>query len=64
MDRLLKDRTAIVIAHRLETVRRADTIVILEDGAICEHGARDQLAGDPNSRFARLLRVGLEEALA
>ena len=64
LDRLLQDRTAIVIAHRLETVRRADTIVILEDGAICEHGPRDQLAGDPDSRFARLLRVGLEEALA
>jgi ABC-type multidrug transport system fused ATPase/permease subunit len=64
LDRLLQDRTAIVIAHRLATVRRADTIVILENGVILEHGARDMLAHNPDSRFARLLRLGLEEELA
>ena len=64
LDRLLQGRTAIVIAHRLATVRRADTIVILEDGLIREHGPRERLAGDPSSRFAELMRVGLEAALA
>jgi ABC-type multidrug transport system fused ATPase/permease subunit len=64
LDRLLRDRTAIVIAHRLATVRRADTIVILEDGAIKECGPRERLANDPGSHFAELLRLGLEEALA
>lgn len=63
LDRLLDGRTAIVIAHRLATVERADTIVILEDGAVCEHGPRRALAGDPSSRFARLRKVGLEEVL-
>jgi len=61
---LLRGRTAIIIAHRLATVHRADEILILEDGAVLEHGARSALAADPASRFASLLRTGLEEVLA
>jgi ABC-type multidrug transport system fused ATPase/permease subunit len=64
LDRLLLGRTAIVIAHRLATVERADTIVILEDGAVAERGVRDVLARDSTSRFARLRQVGLAEVLA
>jgi ABC-type multidrug transport system fused ATPase/permease subunit len=63
LDRLLLGRTAIVIAHRLATVERADTILILEDGVVAEHAPRAALAGDPASRFARLRRVGLAEVL-
>ena len=63
LDRLLIGRTAIVIAHRLTTVERAETIAILEGGEIREFGARLDLARDPSSRFARLRRVGLEEVL-
>jgi ATP-binding cassette subfamily B protein len=40
---LMRDRTAIVIAHRLSTVRRMDRLVVLEAGAIVEHGRHDQL---------------------
>ncbi|HEU4798962.1 MAG TPA: ABC transporter ATP-binding protein, partial [bacterium] len=61
---LLRGRTAIIIAHRLATVHRADEILILEDGAVLEQGARSALAADPLSRFASLLRTGLEEVLA
>lgn len=61
---LLRGRTAIIIAHRLATVQRAEEILILEDGAVLEHGGRAALAADPSSRFARLLRTGLEEVLA
>jgi ATP-binding cassette, subfamily B, bacterial len=64
VDRLLADRTAIVIAHRLRTVGRADAIAILEEGRIIEYGPRGRLATDPTSRFSRLLEAGLEEALA
>ncbi len=64
VDRLLRDRTAIIIAHRLGTVQRADEILILEDGLTCEHGERLALAADPNSRFYQLLQTGLEEVLA
>jgi ATP-binding cassette subfamily B protein len=61
---LLRGRTAIIIAHRLATVQRADEILILEQGAVLEHGPRAALAADPASRFAALLRTGLEEVLA
>jgi ABC-type multidrug transport system fused ATPase/permease subunit len=63
IDRLLRDRTAIIIAHRLHTVHRADQVMILDDGQVCEFGSRAQLANDPNSQFARLLQTGLEEVL-
>ncbi len=64
IDRLLRDRTAIIIAHRLGTVHRADEIMILEEGRVCEHGDRARLASDPSSRFYSLLQTGLEELLA
>jgi ATP-binding cassette subfamily B protein len=64
VDRLLQGRTAILIAHRLGTVQRADEILILEGGRVEEHGVRAELARDPDSRFAQLLRTGLEEVLA
>jgi ABC-type multidrug transport system fused ATPase/permease subunit len=63
VDRLLEGRTGIIIAHRLATVRRADEILILDGGRIGEHGARETLARDPRSRFAGLLRTGVEEVL-
>jgi ATP-binding cassette, subfamily B, bacterial len=64
IDRLLAGRTAIIIAHRLATVQRADDILIMENGRVVEYGPRLTLSHDPTSRFARLLRVGLEEVLA
>jgi ATP-binding cassette subfamily B protein len=64
VDRLLEHRTGIVIAHRLATVDRADDILILEKGRIVEFGARRDLAADQGSRFATLLRTGMEELLA
>jgi ATP-binding cassette subfamily B protein len=64
IDKLLRNRTAIIIAHRLGTVHRADEIMILESGRVSEYGNRKQLAADVNSHFYQLLRTGLEEVLA
>lgn len=66
VERLLSEprRTAIIIAHRLSTVQRADDIMILEQGRVIEYGPRVVLAANPNSRFYHLLQTGLEEALA
>lgn len=63
LDRLLENRTCIIIAHRLNTVMRADRILILESGEIVEFGDREALAKDEGSRFRRMLNVGLQEAL-
>jgi len=63
VDRLLADRTGVIIAHRLDTVNRADDIMILEDGRIVEFAPRAELAADPQSRFSRLLATGMEEVL-
>lgn len=43
MDRLMKDRTTFVIAHRLSTVRNANAIMVLEDGVIIERGTHNEL---------------------
>jgi ATP-binding cassette subfamily B protein len=64
IDTLFAGRTAIVIAHRLSTMRRADEILLLEDGKLAEYGNRAELAQKPTSRFAQLLRTGLEEVLS
>ena len=69
MDKLLRPsptaprRTAIVIAHKLATVRRADKILILDHGRVAEWGDRAALASDPASHFAGLLRSGVEGML-
>jgi ABC-type multidrug transport system fused ATPase/permease subunit len=63
IDKLLQNRTAIIIAHRLGTVHRADEIMILESGRVSEYGDRQQLAADSTSRFYQLLQTGLEEVL-
>ncbi|MEG0133239.1 MAG: ABC transporter ATP-binding protein [Clostridium sp.] len=63
LSKLLKDRTCIIIAHRLGTVHRADNILILEEGQIAEYGNRKKLCEDSNSKFFNLLQKGLEEVL-
>ncbi len=64
IDRLLAGRTGVVIAHRLATIDRADDILILEGGRVVEFGEREALAADPGSRFAQLLKTGMEGFLA
>jgi ABC-type multidrug transport system fused ATPase/permease subunit len=64
LTRLLAGRTAIIIAHRLGTLDRVDQIMILGDGLVLERGPRAELARDRDSRFAQLLQVGMEDALA
>ncbi len=56
LGRLLAGRTAIVIAHRLQTAQRADRILVVSDGAIAEQGGFDELI-QRNGVFARLQTV-------
>jgi len=45
LERLMKNRTVFVIAHRLSTVRNADTILVVEQGVVVEQGSHDELYG-------------------
>ncbi len=63
LDRLMADRTTIVIAHRLATVRAADRIVVMDEGRIVEEGTHATL----NARgglYARLARLQFEDRAA
>ena len=51
---LMLNRTSFVIAHRLSTVRRADAIIVIEDGRVREIGRHEELLADPDSHYARL----------
>ncbi|MFM7679196.1 MAG: ABC transporter ATP-binding protein, partial [Roseiflexaceae bacterium] len=65
LDTVLAGKTAIIIAHRLQTVRRCDYIAILGDGQLIEYGAEHDLRTHEQSRYATLLRTGsVEEELA
>jgi energy-coupling factor transporter ATP-binding protein EcfA2 len=55
----MRNRTALVIAHRLSTVRDADRIVVVEDGRIAEIGTHDELIAG-NGTYAALIRSGDE----
>ena len=57
-ERLFAGRTVIIIAHRLDTLRTVDEIMVVADGAISEHGGRAGLAADPVSVFSRMLAAG------
>ncbi|MGI0484058.1 ABC transporter ATP-binding protein [Pantanalinema rosaneae CENA516] len=60
IDKLLTHRTGIIIAHRLQSVQRADQILILEQGKVVEYGDRLNLMHQPDSRFAQMLHKAAE----
>jgi subfamily B ATP-binding cassette protein MsbA len=61
---LLSNRTSFVIAHRLSTVRRADAIVVLEEGQVREIGRHEELLALPGSVYGRLYALQMFEAPA
>jgi ATP-binding cassette subfamily B protein len=56
MEELFKGRTVIIIAHRLQTVKKADSIVVLEAGKIIEEGTHKSLIEQAGT-YARMLEM-------
>ncbi len=54
LERLLQGRTTLIIAHRLSTVRRADRVIVLDNGTIVESGRHDELVHREGGLYARL----------
>lgn len=63
LEKIIVGRTTIIIAHRLSTVRNADTILVMEEGKLKEMGKHDQLVAHPNGIYAKLWRVQTGERL-
>ena len=61
LERLMEDRTTLVIAHRLATVRSADRIVVMEDGRIVEQGTHADLTSG-GGLYARLASLQFDDA--
>ena len=59
LSKLMLNRTSFVIAHRLSTVRRADAIIVLDDGRVREIGRHDELLAKPGSLYAKLYALQL-----
>ncbi len=59
LSRLIKDKTVMVIAHRMRTVAGADKIVVLSDGVVAEQGTPDELL-QKNGIFAQMARLQTE----
>ena len=57
--KLMLDRTSFVIAHRLSTVRRADLIIVLDQGRVMEKGRHEELLSKPGSLYGKLYALQL-----
>ncbi|CAL4974577.1 unnamed protein product [Urochloa decumbens] len=57
LNRIMVNRTTLVVAHRLSTVRNADCISVVQQGKIVEQGAHDELIMNPDGPYSQLIRL-------
>ncbi|MDF1813583.1 MAG: ABC transporter transmembrane domain-containing protein [Verrucomicrobiales bacterium] len=60
LDKLMENRTSIIIAHRLSTVRRCDQILVMSGGAILERGTHEELLAKSGGLYETLAKLQLE----
>ena len=63
LDTLMQNRTTIIIAHRLATIRNVDTIYVLKEGEISEQGSHDELVLIENGIYANLVKLQFENGM-
>ncbi|KAK3423760.1 hypothetical protein EUGRSUZ_H00958 [Eucalyptus grandis] len=61
LDKLMKGRTTILVAHRLTTIRDANRIAVLQNGRVAEIGRHDQLIAKPSGPYKKLVSLQQEE---
>ncbi|XP_021738589.1 ABC transporter B family member 11-like [Chenopodium quinoa] len=57
LDRIMVNRTTVVVAHRLSTVRNADMIAVIHQGKVVEKGPHSELLNDPEGAYSQLIRL-------
>ncbi|KAF0917811.1 hypothetical protein E2562_021483 [Oryza meyeriana var. granulata] len=57
LNRMLVEKTTLIVAHRLSTVRNVDCITVVHQGKIVEQGSHDALVKDPNGAYSQLIRL-------
>lgn len=62
LDNLMEGRTAVIIAHRLATIRHVDCIYVLDQGRIVESGTHDELIRLPEGHYSRMARLQFDLA--
>ena len=61
LDKLMHSRTTIIVAHRLSTIRDADSIAVMSQGKVCEMGTHEELISTQGSVYAQLLNLQQEK---
>lgn len=57
LERLMKGRTTVLVAHRLSTIRGVDSIGVVQEGRIVEQGSHSELVARPDGAYSRLLQL-------
>lgn len=57
LDRLMRNRTTVMVAHRLSTIKHADQISVLQDGKIIEQGTHSSLIESKSGAYYKLINI-------